>query len=176
MTTKANKTASVGFTLFTTNKAIAAETARLATVGKSYQVDLHVLACSVLSHLGKHGNIGIVIQFLDAMPDVVRKNALQDWFQAFSKCTWVGADGKAMKAPAYDSTKAQRLGEAMEKPFWKFKANEGAPYLPLILDTYVDAQIKKMQKDDTETKTSRWAPAIAALKALKLAQAPAAVN
>ena len=169
MTVKANKASPV-MTLLTSVKAITTEIERVQRVGATYQVDLHVLACSVLQHVGKHGNIGVVNQFLAALPDAVRVNALKDWFEAFGKVTWIGADTKAMKTPSFVSAKPQRLGEAMEKPFWKFKANEGAPYVPLIMDTYIDQQIKKLAKDDTETKSNKWAPVIAALKAQKLAQ------
>jgi hypothetical protein len=164
MTAKANKTAVIGMTMFTTTKAIATETERLKRVGVSYQVDLHVLACSVLAHLGKNGNIGIVTQFIEAVPDVVRVNALKDWFEAFSKCTFIGADGKVMKTPAYAKGKAQRLGEAMEKPFWKFKANEGAPYKPLVMQDYLGQQITKLEKDAKETKADHTL-LIAAFKA-----------
>lgn len=173
--TKANNTAVIGFTLFTTKKAIMDETERLGVVGKSYQVDLHVLACSVLQHLGKNGNIGIVTQFLTTIPDVVRKNALCDWFEAFSKATFLDKDGAVMKTPVYSSAKVQRLGNAMEKPFWSFKANEGAPYKPMVMDTYIDQQIKKLQKDALETKADH-SVLIAAFHKAKLAQPSIAVN
>jgi len=163
MTVKANKTAVIGMTLFTTNAAIAKETARIKSVGTTYQVDLHVLACSVLQHLGKNGNIGVVTQFIEAVPDVVRVNALKDWFEAFAKLTFIGTDGKVMKTPAYVKAKPQRLGEAMEKPFWKFKANEGAPYKPLVMIDYLADQIKKLEKDAKETK-SKVSPLVAAMK------------
>jgi len=147
-------------TLLTSTKAITAATNTLAAAANMLQHDAHTLACSVLAHVGKHGQIGIVNNFLAAMPDMTRKNSLILWFETFGKLKY---EGKAM---CYVSTKPQRLGDAMEKPFWKFKANEGVPYQPLIMDTYIDQQIKKLEKDQKETKQDHSA-LIGALKAHK---------
>lgn len=171
MTKKANK---APFALLTTVKAIDAATKDIAVRGTSLQVDMHIVACSVLAHVGKHGQIGIVNNFLAAIPDMARINAIKVWFEKFSKVTFVGADGKTLKSPVYVSGKAQRLGDAMETPFWKLKAKEGEAYEAIVMDKYLDQQIKKLQKDQTETKRD-WSPLIKSLQAMKLAQAPVAL-
>lgn len=115
------------------------------------QTEAHIIACSVMQHVCKHGNTAVLIQFIDAAPDMVRKNALQQWFETFSQLTFSAVDDKSKATWRFDRTKKNRLGDAMLKPFWKFKANEGAPYVPLNMDAYLKQQITKLEKDQKET-------------------------
>ncbi len=131
--------------LIDTIKGINAEIERVRSVGKDLQHDMHVLACSVLAHVGKHGDTrpctAMVDAFIAACPDMVRVNSLKQWFETFGRISF--ADHKA----CFVKSKAQRLGEAMEKPFWRFKALEGAPYQPLDIDSWLDKQVKALEKD-----------------------------
>ena len=132
--------------IITAKKEIEARTAALKLSAAGIQAEAHVLACSVLVHVAKHGNINVLAQFIDALPDMVRKNAVHQWFETFGQLTF-GPNDEGVVGWRIDRTKKVRLGEAMIKPFWKFKANEGAPYKPLVMDTYLDEQIKKLERD-----------------------------
>jgi hypothetical protein len=147
-------------TILTSVKAIIAETDRVGTSLKVTQQDVHVLACSVLAHTAKHGNINILTQFLDKMPEMIRMNGLKTWFETFGQLTWDadaipalsakdGAESAKAKKGMWriDRSKKPRLGDAMAKPFWSFKATEGKAYTPLTMDTYLDDQIKRLERD-----------------------------
>lgn len=145
MTTKVTKTPAIA--LLGSQKAIMASLKSIKERGGSIQADIHTAACSILKHLDKHGDIRMVINLLDAMPDVVRVNSLKTWLEAFGKVSFTDSEGKAMKHPAYVGSKSTKLGEAMAKPFWKFKANEGVAYVPLDIANYLDDQIKRLELD-----------------------------
>jgi hypothetical protein len=112
--------------------------------GSALQADMHKAACSVLLHLGKHEDIRVLRRFLDALPDMTRTNAMRQWFEAFGPVSYKNGTAELNK------DNPVRLGNAMEKPFWKFKANEGAPYVPLA-DTYFASIVSKLEKDAKET-------------------------
>lgn len=135
--------------LLSSIKAINKEIAAVKTAGADLQSRIHILACSVLVHVGKHGDtrpVGSLVESLiDATPDMVRVNSLKQWFETFGQVKFV--DGKA----AFNKTAKTRLGEAMDKPFWKFKAMEGTPYQPIDMAKYVDQQVKKLEKDMKES-------------------------
>lgn len=115
------------------------------------QHEVHVLACSVLAHTAKHGNINLLNRFLDALPDMVRMNALSSWFEHFGQLTYGPIKEGDDPIWRIDRTKKALLGDAMVKPFWKFKANEGVPYQPLDMALWCEQQIKRLQKDTKET-------------------------
>lgn len=147
------KTASVAvkatapFALLTKVKDIQAESTRLKGVGNSYQHDLHVLACSVLQHVHKNGQINVLVHFLADIPDSVRVNSLQTWFETFGIVSYKAAMPGDKAAWRIDRTKTTKLGDAMVKPFWKFKALEGAPYQPLDMNKFIESTIKTLTKD-----------------------------
>lgn len=136
--------------LIGTIKGINAEIERVRSVGSDLQYSMHVLACSVLAHVNKHGDTrpctAMVDAFIAACPDMVRVNSLKQWFETFGRIEF--SDNKA----CYAKSKTPRLGEAMEKPFWRFAALEGKPYQPLELDSWLDKQIKALEKDAEKTK------------------------
>ena len=105
----------------------------------------HVLACSVLQHYGQNKDIRIVFKFINAVPEMVRVNGLKLWFEAFAPIKFTEETAVYVKDGKF------KLGDAMDKPFWKFKANEGAPYEAIDLLKYAQYQIKKLEKDQKET-------------------------
>lgn len=111
------------------------------------QFEMHVLACSVLVHLEKHRNLNVLDHFLDAVPDMVRVNSLKMWFETFGTVSFTPAKEGEKPAWRFDAAKKVKLGDAMAKPFYKFKALEGAPYKPLVMDNYVKQQITALEKD-----------------------------
>lgn len=161
------------FALLNTQTAINAEIKALHVIGATYQQRVHVLACSVLAHVGKHGDTrpvtAMVSKMIEAMPDMVRVNSLKAWFEAFGKITF------DKDVAGYAKSKTQRLGEAMEKPFWKFKSLEGVVYEPLVFGTWADKQIKLLQKDAEKTGRN-YDALILQLKTFKAGEPVAAVN
>lgn len=152
-------------------KAIEAGIASIHTIGQTLQSQMHIVACSVLKHLGKNGDVRLLMKLVEAMPDMSRKNSLILWFETFGPVQY---DTKN-KSFVYIKAQAVKLGDAMAKPFWKFKANEGAPYEPLDMAKYIDQQISKLEKDAKEGKRDHTA-LINALRSYKAGQMPAAVQ
>ena len=133
--------------IITSKKEIEERTVALGKRLSTDQTEAHILACSVLAHTAKHGNINVLTQFLETLPAMIRVNSVSMWFETFGQLSYDFAVEGDKPSWRIDRTKKVRLGEAMVKPFWKFKANEGAPYKPLVMDTYLYEQIKKLERD-----------------------------
>jgi hypothetical protein len=130
--------------------------------GVSLQRELHIAACSVLAHVGKHKDIRLVTRALESVPDMVRGNALRSWFDAFAPVTF--DKGKAK----YDSSKQVRLADAMGKPFWSFKAKEGTEYESPNFAKLIESLVKRLETDQLKV-GSNHADAIAMLNELATA-------
>lgn len=111
--------------------------------GQSLQSEAHRIACSVLKHVGEHGDIRVVAKFLQAMPELSRVNALRAWFEAFGPVTFQG------NAPVYVKGGKTKLGEAMAEPFWKFKLEPA--YQPIDPVKALESLIKRFKTDMKET-------------------------
>lgn len=177
---KVKKVANPTVDLITTIKAIKLEIADVEVIGATLQQRIHRIACSVLAKVGKDGRIQLLEQFIDAMPDMVRKNSLQTWFETFGPLSFSALENTDSKKKGWriDRSKKMRLGEAMEKPFWRFKALEGAPYQPLDTDAFINTAIKKLEKDIAECKKAgrEHVKSSALLMALKTHNPAAAAN
>lgn len=110
------------------------------------QDEAHKLACSVLRHVLQHRDTRVVLRLIQAVPDAIRVNALKQWFEAFSPVRF--SEDTVSLDKHHKQTKG--LGDALDKPFWKFKAKEGVPYTALILEDFLIGQIKRLQKDIKE--------------------------
>lgn len=154
-------------TLLTSVKAINAAIKDIHDRGALLQMDVHIAACSVIKHLDKHGDIRMVERLIGAMPDMSRVNSMKHWLETFAKVSFSGADGKTLEHPAYVSSKTTRLGEAMEKPFWKFRQTEGTAYVPLVLETYLDNQIKRLKQDQEKAGHTQYTALITFLEDYK---------
>jgi hypothetical protein len=141
----APKAAPVKITLLTSLKAIDAAILSLHERGQSLQTDMHIAACSVLAHVGKHRDIRVMHKLLNAMPDVTRNNSLRLWFETFGNVKFEGKD-------IVLTDNGIKLADAMKKPFWKFKANEGVPYEAIDVAALLASTIKKLERDSKETK------------------------
>jgi hypothetical protein len=146
-------------------KAIEAALVSISRKGQSLQKDIHVAACSVLAHVGEHREISLVTKLLASCPDMTRRNALRSWFESFGMVAFDGNDAK------FDGTRKHRLGDAQAKPFWSFKPE--AEYVPLDVAAAIGSLVKKLEKDEKETKVSHSAM-IAQLQKLVPANAIAA--
>jgi hypothetical protein len=129
--------------------------------GQALQSDAHKIACSVLAHVGEHGDIRVLAKFLNSFADMARVNAVRGWFEAFGPVTFKGND------PAYVKDGKTRLREAMETPFWKFRPEP--EYVPLDAATALDKLIKRLQKD-TEKTGADHSVTITALKAVPVSK------
>ena len=111
--------------------------------GQTFQTEAHRIACSVLQHVGKHGDIRVLAKFLASFPEMSRVNAVRSWFEAFGPVAFDGND------PSFVRGGKCRLGEAMQTPFWKFKPE--AEYTPLDAAAALENLIKKLRKDAAKT-------------------------
>lgn len=151
MSKKANAGVAI---VFTTVKAINAESVRLGDNAKTWQKDMHVLNLSVAHHLAKHGQIGVLNHHLGQFKDAlgVRRNAIIAWFTAFAACTFDDKNQTFM----FKKDHKLDLTAANEKPFWKFSGNETGKDDVQVFDVMGD--IAKMYKrlkakHDEETKS-----------------------
>lgn len=144
MTTKAKATAAPAMKLLVGVAAIETALKAIFAKGQSLQDDMHLAACSVLQHIGKHSDVRLVNDLLAAMPEASRKNAMRDWFAKFGPVTFEG------DKPAFNRNGKVYLGDAMAKPFWKLVPEK--PYEPLVVDKFIAAMIKKLERDAKETK------------------------
>jgi hypothetical protein len=144
MTKTANATPAPALKLLVGVPAIEKALKSIFTRGQSLQADIHVAACSVLKHIGEHSDIRLANDLLAAMPEAARKNAMRDWLTKFGPILFEG--DKAV----FNRNGKVMLGDAMAKPFWKLVPEK--PYEPLVIDKFVAAMIKKLEKDAKETK------------------------
>lgn len=140
--------------IITAKNELLARIDKWAASGSELQAETHVLACSVLAHTAKHGNINILTGFLEKTPAMVRLNALSAWFEAFGQLTYGPLKDGDDPMWRIDRTKKAKLGDAMVKPFWKFKAHEGMPYQPLDMAKWCEQTIKRLEKDAKEAKVN----------------------
>lgn len=147
-------------------KAIEAAILRVHTKGQAFQLAAHTAACSVLAHVGKHGDVRVVqtlVQaMIQAMPASSRINSLKLWFETFGPIKF-SEDGKDV---TYVREGKTRLGDAMAKPFWSFKAMEGTAYTPVDPIAEIAKLMEKFSKDWAKTGTNHG-DTIAKLRDLK---------
>src|SRR5215207_9856601 len=139
--------------LYQTAAEIEAACVKFFTKGNSLQTEAHKLACSVLRHVGEHGDVRVVQTFLTSFPEMTRMNAVKAWFEAFGPVTF---DAKGVKFVQGGKTK---LGEAMDAPFWEFTAEP--VYQPINPAKALEALIKKLVRDTKETGADHSATIIA---------------
>jgi hypothetical protein len=114
--------------------------------GQTLQQDMHVAACSVLQHIGQHSDIRMAAKLLNAMPEAARKNAMRDWLSEFGPITFDGDN------PIFVQGGKVRLGDAQANPFWKFSPEK--PYQAVDVAALIASTIKKLEKDQKETKAN----------------------
>jgi hypothetical protein len=107
--------------------------------GQKLQTEAHKLACSVLAHVGEHGDIRVVAKFLASFPEMSRVNAVRSWFEAFGPITFQGNN------PSYVKGGKTRLGDALATPFYKFSPEPD--YKPVNAAAELEKLIQKLLKD-----------------------------
>ena len=128
------------FKLYTTAAEIDAACVSFFKRGNALQAGAHKLACSVLRHVGEHGDVRVVSKFIASFPDMARVNAVKAWFEAHGPVTFENAG-----VVNYVKGGKTRLGEAMEIPFWKFAPE--AEYKPIDPAKALNSLIAKLEKD-----------------------------
>jgi hypothetical protein len=149
--------------LYETVAEIDAACVKFHAKGQTLQAEAHKIACSVLVHVAKHGDIRVLAKFLASFPELSRVNAVRAWFEEFGPVTFEG------NTPSFVRGKATRLGYAMETPFWKFKPE--AEYQPVDVSKAIDSLIKKLARDAKETGINHSAT-IAALRKVPIEAGP----
>lgn len=136
--------------------------------GGDLQQFAHRLLCSLLLHVGQHRDTRPLNRFLKEAKEnvnMVRVNSMMKWCETFGP---LKIEDNKVK---YDNSKKLRLGDAMAKPFWKFKAGEGQPYQPITLENIANF-VARLERDRTKCAENniefdhRKADAIQALKPL----------
>lgn len=122
---------------------ITSRLAALKTTLANAQAETHVLACSILSHVGKHKDVRLVTTMLESLGDMVRKNAVKSWFEAHGPIAF--NDKGEIR---FEKSRPLQLAKAMGTPFWKFKPE--AEYKPLEMDKTFDRWIKMLETDQTK--------------------------
>jgi hypothetical protein len=137
MTKAANAVTAPALKLTTDVKKIEAMLTSIHRRGLTLQDDIHLALCSVLQHVGKHADTRLIDTAMAALPDMVRKQAVQKWFTAFGPVEFDGDDVMLVKG------KATKLGDAMAMPFYKF--NPKLDYVALT-DEDIAGMIEKLAK------------------------------
>lgn len=78
--------------------------------------DLHQIACSVLAHVEKHGNVRLVDRLIATASTFMDTRRLMDWFTVFGPVEFV--DGKAK----YKARGQTAIEVATAIPFWTIAA------------------------------------------------------
>ena len=145
MTAKATKaTAAPALKLLVGVPAIEAALKSIFTRGQTLQDDIHVAACSILQHIGKHSDIRMANDLLAAMPEASRKNAMREWLATFGPIMFEG------DKPVFVKGGKVKLGDAMAMPFWKLVPEK--PYEAIDVAKFMASMVKKLVKDQKETK------------------------
>lgn len=151
MTAKATKaTPAPALKLVVGEAAIKTELKAIFAAGQSYQARVHIAACSVLQHVGKHSDVRLVDVLLASMPELSRKTALMIWLAEFGPIAFDEHD----KATFVKKGKT-RLGNAMAMPFWKLTVEK--PYQPIDIAKFITGAVKKLERDQKETKVDHTA-------------------
>ncbi|WP_156795580.1 hypothetical protein [Bradyrhizobium icense] len=80
--------------------------------------DLHQVACSVLAHVEKYGDVRLIDRLIAAVPAFIDTHPLMDWFTVFGSVEFV--DGKAK----YKARGQSAIEVATALPFWTIPAEE----------------------------------------------------
>ena len=125
--------------LYASTKAIEAAIAEASTKGNELQLEYHKIACSVIVHLGRNFDIRVFNRLIDTMPESLRKDSMQAFFDKYSVVAF-DDEGNA----SIDKTKGTRLGDALANAWWK--AKKATPYIPYNFLTKCKEMLAVAQK------------------------------
>ncbi len=103
--------------------AIASTNKRMGKIELEYQL----IACSVMQHVAKHGDIRIVRHLFANLPASLHTNSMKEFFARYAPVTY---DDKG--EVHFDKAGKLQLGLALENAWWK--AKKEAPYQPYVFE------------------------------------------
>lgn len=123
----------------------------LGKSGASWQQESHRVACSIVALFGENNDVRIVMPLIDklvaAMPEAMRLNSLKLWFEAHAPIKFSTSEEIKAGTPAVQYVKGGKfkLGDAMAKPYWKFKAQEGVAFHAVDLMADIGKLLKRIE-------------------------------
>ena len=145
--------------------------------GARLDTDLHLAAVSCAAHWAEHGDYTVASRLLKAMPKSTRRNALVAWFMHFTslvKNPDKATQGDHILVSIKGDAKRWDEAEAIETPFWEFKAKEGVSVFSF--DSYITSMTKGIDRALAEpTISDEQRAKLEATKAVLVA-APAVIN
>ena len=123
--------------LFTSVATITAAIEDIRTTGKKLDQMIQVAACSIISHVEKHGDVTLINTLVDAMPQGSRVNALRDFIGTFAKVKY----NEATKVFDYDKAGKTDLAGAQAIMWTEFKPEQ--PYVAFDLKALIASVLKK---------------------------------
>jgi hypothetical protein len=148
---KTTKTKLVNFKLIEGNKDISTQIASIQRRGKKLEKDIHVLACSIVSHIYKHRECSLANkmaeQLVQAMPRFSRANALRDFFETYAPVVY----NEKEQALVFVKEKADAVEDvdsvvkaAMNNPFYVKTPEQ--KYVPLDLRKSFETLLARAEK------------------------------
>lgn len=129
--------------------------------GKALETLIHDTAMSTLVHADKHGDVTLANKLIEAIPSLVRKNALRDWFQAYGK---FGFDEET-NTLTFKKAKKTEQDTAGQNPFWSFKAE--AKYVPFVLSAEIIKLVQRAEKSQGDKTRKKDVIPAAQLEAIR---------
>lgn len=123
--------------LFTKTSDIVSAIEDVRSTGKKLDNMIQVAACSIVQHIGKHGDITLANTLVEAMPKGSRVNALRDFIGTFSKAEY----DEATKAFKFNKEKKTDLVGAQAIMWTEFKPEQ--PYVAFDLQKLLASVLKK---------------------------------
>ena len=123
--------------LFTKTSDIVSAIEDIRSTGKKLDNMIQIAACSVIQHVGKHGDITLVNTLVEAMPQGSRVNALRDFIGTFSKAEY----DEATKAFKFNKEKKTDLVGAQAIMWTEFKPEQA--YVAFDLQKLLASVLKK---------------------------------
>jgi hypothetical protein len=103
---------------------------------------LHQCAIRVLEHFGMHKDLRLPERLLAAVADPVTKTHVMKWFAEYSQIEFSEGTGK----PSLNRSKAHKLGEGIENPYWKLLPKKRKSYGEFDFVTELDAFLRRSRK------------------------------
>lgn len=114
----------------------------IAARGKRLDADIQIAGLSALSHLDKHGDIGMVNRLYVALAKGARKAAMTSWLLAYGSLSANTGKDKAEKPFTYSKDKDTSVEAASQDPWFDHKP-DAAPDEVFDLAKALESVIKK---------------------------------
>lgn len=145
---------------------------KLQTTGEKFAHDIHLAACSALSHLKQHGDSYYCTKLVKAMTGAVRVATLRGWFEHYGKGLKWG--GRAEDARFTGSATVDLEG-ALAHPFYGKAENAPVEKWDATADlssviAFLKSHIKKAETHKAKALVKKYQAALADVAGVKKAQ------